>query len=1078
MGDRNNNVGSGGGADRRANRRRFLKGVGALGMAGAAGCLGGGDGSTDTPTDTDGETPTEGETPTDGATPTDEETSTDTETDTQTETPTPSEPANNAILVVSITKGFRHGSIPAGNDALESIVEEIASDMGVDDFTLDIVDANPDVGETEYPEDLQSQLPSSLEEFQAYDCVVFQNTTGEIFEPEEQQPAFQQYIQNGGGWIGIHAGADTHEEWPWFEDMAGAWFAGHPDVQEAEIHVTDRTHPSTSHLPARWTRTDEWYDYSRNPRGNVHVLATLDERTYDDAGMDDQWGRDHPIAWCQNVANGRSFYTGGGHTSDAFGEDDFVQHLKGGLMWAAGYVDGEANGTVWDSFAEETIVEGASGPMKMDVSEDGRLFYTERDGSLNMVDLDTTEESTLVSLDVYTDQEDGLQGVALDPEFTDNGYLYVYYSPSEVPEDAADQVGDNHLGSDYGVNRISRFTVEGGSIDAGTEQQFLDVVTQRNTCCHTGGDLEFDSEANLYLTTGDDTNPFESSGYTPIDERDGREPWDGQRSSANTDDLRGSVVRISPNDDGGYEIPEGNLRSVTDGPDDQVRPELYAIGFRNPFTAAVDPATDTLYLADYGPDSGGWNADRGPMGTTEYAQVDEPGFYGWPYFTGHSVPYKHYDFDTGESGRIFDPENPTNDSVNNSGLEELPPAQGSFVMSPYNWGGYIDYPDEWEEYVPYSSVDEVPFPQVTGGAPMIGTVFRDREGYGDAALSTSYDGKVFMMEYGGNWVKYATLDDDGEVMEVDPFMPDRGFSSPFDMSVGPDGALYLMERGSGSITRFTVDADAITGDLSLSLSGIGGRATPGSSATLTAELNNTASVPAENVAVGIESSSDDLDVSAGSGTSPGTIDAGDSATAEWDVSVPDSASGGYDLTVTVTYTLDGEDQELVETSSFVVTDGVSGLFGLNCGGTETDGTVTIDGLTFDNEPGPNVTVTGDPSAYVTEDTEVDNTDNDLLYRTELFGGDIGFDIAVEDGTYDVILHFAEIFWEESGQRIFDVSVQGETLVEDFDIYEEAGHDVAVTKVASGVEVDGGPLTIASSTAVNNTKFSGIEIRES
>jgi len=780
----NNNERNG---DRDTDRRRFLKGVGALGVAGAAGCLGDGGGSDDTPTPTGDETPTETEpagTETDAGA-----------TDTETATPTEAPPdANYAVLLVSVTKGFRHGSIEAGNEALQAITDEIASDMGIDDFTLDVVDANPDVGETEYPEDLQSQLPSSLEEFNQYDAVVFQNTTGEIFEPEDQQPAFREYIQNGGGWMGIHAGNDTHEQWDWFEDLAGAWFAGHPAVQEAEIHVTDRTHPATEHLPARWTRTDEWYDFSRNPRGNAHVLATLDERTYDGADMDGGFGRDHPIAWCQNVADGRSFYTGGGHTPETFEEDAFREHLKGGLMWTAGYVDGDANGTVWDNWEEETVVEGMNGPMKMDISADGRLFYTERGGSLYAVDLDTNEEIEVLSLDVYTDQEDGLQGVALDPEFTDNGHLYLYYSPSDVPDDI--ETGVNHLGTDMGVNRISRFTLESNraTIDPGTEQQILDVVVQRNTCCHTGGDLEFDSQGNLYLATGDDTNPFESSGYTPIDERDGREPWDGQRSSANTDDLRGSVVRITPTGDGDYEIPDGNLRSVTDGPDDRVRPELFAIGFRNPFTAAVDPETDVLYLADYGPDSGGWNASRGPMGTTEYAQVAEPGFYGWPFFTGHSVPYRHYDFETGESGRIFDPENPTNDSVNNTGLEALPPAEGTMVMSPYNWGGYLDYPDEFAEYVPYSSMDEVPFPQVTGGAPMIGAVFRDHEKYTYRAPPTSYDGKVFMMEYGGNWIKYATLDDDGEVLAVDPFLPDRGFSSPFDMSVGPD-VLYCRTEG-------------------------------------------------------------------------------------------------------------------------------------------------------------------------------------------------------------------------------------------------------------------------------------------
>jgi len=934
MGTPNNNDGNEGGdagSGGPSNRRRFLKGIGALGAAGVAGCLGDDDGATDSPTDTATDTATDTTAPstdtTEPSTDTTEPPTDTTEPPTDTETPTPTEAppdANNAILVVSITKGFRHSSIPAGNDALEAIADEIAGDMGVDDFTLDIVDANPDVGETEYPEDLQSQLPSSLSEFQAYDCVVFQNTTGEIFEPEEQQPAFKEYIESGGGWMGIHAGADTHEQWPWFEDMAGAWFAGHPAVQEAEIHVTDRTHPSTEHLPARWTREDEWYDYSQNPRGNAHVLATLDERTYDNAGMDDQYGRDHPIAWCQNVGQGRSFYTGGGHTSSSFSEDDFVQHLKGGLMWAAGYVGGDANGTVWENYTEETIVEGATGrdtaPVKMDISADGRLFYTQLNGALKMVDLDSGEESTILNLDTYTGQEDGLQGVALDPDFGDNGHLYVYYSPNEVPDDL--ELGDNHLGSNMGVNRLSRFTVDGGSIDASTEQQLLDVIVQRDQCCHTGGDLDFDSQGNLYLTTGDDTNPFASSGRTPIDERDGREPWDGQRSSGNTADLRGAAIRISPNDDGSYDIPDGNLIDAVDTENtDLVYPELYATGFRNPFTNAVDRETDTLYLADYGPDAGGWG-DRGPMGTVEYAQVDEPGFYGWPFFTGHSVPYREYDFETGESGDIFDPENPTNPSVNNTGLEELPPAEGTMVMSPYNWGGYVNYPSEFAEYVPYSSVGEVPFPQVTGGAPMIGVVFRDSEEYTYQALPASYDGKIFMMEYGSGWVKYATLDDDGEVMEVDPFMPDRGFSQPFDMAVGPDGGVYIMERGNGTITKFSLDSSVLPTDLSVDSPIAGGeiRVTTDQPVPVSAELTNGSSQSLSGVELSIEPSDSSISVS-GSGTaSVGSIAGGASESVEWTVTLPgDLASGDYSIDVVATYTSGGVEFEVSSTITFTVT---------------------------------------------------------------------------------------------------------------------------------------------------------------
>jgi len=902
------------------NRRRFLKGVGALGAAGVAGCLGDGDGNTDTPTLTNTDDVDTEEPDTD-------EPDTDTPGDTPTDTPTPTpEPANNAVLVISITKGFRHGSIPAGNEALQSVVDEIGSDRGVE-MTVDVVDANPDVGETEFPDDLQSQLPSSVEEFREYDAVVFQNTTGEIFEPEEQQPAFREYIETGGGWMGIHAGADTHEEWPWFEDMAGAWFAGHPAVQEAEIHVTDRTHPATEHLPARWTRTDEWYDFSRNPRGHAHVLATLDERTYDDAGMDDQYGRDHPIAWCNHIGQGRSFYTGGGHTSETFEEEDFLQHLTGGLMWTAGYVGGQYYGTVWDAYEKETILDDTENPMAIDVGDDGTVFIAERAGAVKTISGGST--STIAELEVYTGEEDGLVGIALDPGFADNGYVYLYHSPpeGELPDDLEDRLGDNHLGTDMGVNRISRFTLSDGSL--GDQVQILDVITQRSTCCHAGGAMDFDSQGNLYLSTGDDTNPFESSAFSPIDERDGREPFDAQRSSGNTADLRGSVIRISPNDDGSYDIPDGNLIDAIDGAsEDEVYPELYATGFRNPFTMRVDTATDTPYVGDYGPDSGGWDASRGPPGQTEFARVDEPGYYGWPYFTGQSIPYKHYDFETGESGRIFDSEAPTNDSVNNTGLEELPAAQDAFIPSPYSWGSLLNNPTEWDEYMPYDSVDQVPFPQVTGGAPTQGPVYRYEEDFNPAsALHESFDGKVFIAEWGGNWIKYATLDDDGEVMEVDPFLPDMEFRSPHDMVVGPDGSLYLIEWGSGfggdnpQISRIGPSGEILPVDLSATspISGAEIRVTSDTPIDVEATITNGGPAAVQDVELSLQPSADAISVGSDNNTTFDSLSPGASETASWTVTLPgDLESGEYNIEVIAAYTSNGTAFEISSSIPFSV----------------------------------------------------------------------------------------------------------------------------------------------------------------
>ena len=147
----------------------------------------------------------------------------------------------------------------------------------------------------------------------------------------------------------------------------------------------------------------------------------------------------------------------------------------------------------------------------------------------------------------------------------------------------------------------------------------LDVPTNRGMCCHVGGDIDFDAAGNLYLSTGDDSNPFDSDGYTPIDERTNRNPaYDAQRSAGNTNDLRGKVLRIKVNANGTYSIPAGNLFPPgTAG----TRPEIYAMGFRNPFRLSVDKATGAVYLGDYGPDAGTASATRGPGGQVEFNRI-------------------------------------------------------------------------------------------------------------------------------------------------------------------------------------------------------------------------------------------------------------------------------------------------------------------------------------------------------------------------------------------------------------------------------------------------------------------------
>jgi type 1 glutamine amidotransferase len=218
------------------------------------------------------------------------------------------------ILVFSKTAGFRHDSIPAGITAIRGLGR-------ANGFSVSAT------------EEAKGFTPGRLRQF---DAVVFLNTTGDVLAPRQQR-AFRSYIRRGGGWVGIHSAADTEYEWPFYGRLLGAYFQSHPEVQPATIDVVDRSHPSTHRLPARWARTDEWYSFRSNPRGSVHVLATLDESTYSGGTM----GADHPIAWCHHFKGGRAWYTAAGHTSESYSEPAFRRHLLGGILWAAGLAPGK-----------------------------------------------------------------------------------------------------------------------------------------------------------------------------------------------------------------------------------------------------------------------------------------------------------------------------------------------------------------------------------------------------------------------------------------------------------------------------------------------------------------------------------------------------------------------------------------------------------------------------------------------------------------------------------------------------------------------------------------------------------------
>src|SRR5687768_13971365 len=210
------------------------------------------------------------------------------------------------ILVFSKTAGYHHESIAEGNTAIRNLGTQNNFDV---DTTTDASRFNED----------------SLKNYAA---VVFLSTTGDVLD-HLQEAAFERYIQAGGGFMGIHAAADTEYDWGWYGRLVGAYFLSHPKQQDAEIQVLNRKHISTKHLPKKWKRWDEWYSY-KNINPAIKVLMNLDETTYEGGKS----GKNHPIAWYHEYDGGRAFYTGLGHTDESFVDPQYLKHVLGGLQYA------------------------------------------------------------------------------------------------------------------------------------------------------------------------------------------------------------------------------------------------------------------------------------------------------------------------------------------------------------------------------------------------------------------------------------------------------------------------------------------------------------------------------------------------------------------------------------------------------------------------------------------------------------------------------------------------------------------------------------------------------------------------
>ena len=507
----------------------------------------------------------------------------------------------------SKTNGFHHSSIPNGKAAIQKLGKE-------NDFDVDVT---------------EDSLAFTEDNLKKYAAVVFLNTTGNILS-YKQEAAFERFIQAGGGFVGIHSATDTEYDWIWYAKLVGANFESHPKQQNAKINVVDKNHASTKHLPDTWERFDEWYNF-KNLNKDVHVLAKIDEKSYEGGKM----GDDHPMAWYHDYDGGRAFYTEFGHTEESYVDSNYLKHILGGIQYAIGENKKDYSKAKTQfppdpkSFTKTQLSVGEFfEPTEMTILPNLDVLIVQRRGDIAIYKNDTKQLKPAGKLDVYwktkidstVNAEEGLLGICKDPNFAKNNWVYIFYSPI-----------------DTSVNRLSRFTLKDDKIDLSSEKIVLQFYSQREICCHTGGSVAFGGDGNLYLSTGDNSTPFDAPnqpianhGFAPLDNRKGFEQYDARRSASNSNDLRGKVIRIKVNEDGSYSIPDGNLFAKGQP---QTRPEIYAMGTRNAYRLSVDPKNNYVYWGDVGPDSDKDSLET--RGSKGYDEVVAP-WVGW--WTGVGSP--------------------------------------------------------------------------------------------------------------------------------------------------------------------------------------------------------------------------------------------------------------------------------------------------------------------------------------------------------------------------------------------------------------------------------------------------------
>jgi len=547
-----------------------------------------------------------------------------------------------------------------------------------------------------------------------YAAVLFLNRSG-LNLGFKARIALERFMQAGGGFAGIHPTAKTFN-WNWYGRMIGS---------------TGDSCVSFMHQKYEGGRAT----YSCDSLNAVNI-------------------KDGAVL--KNVLNGIEY---------AIGHYEPLDYSKATIP----YPPSE------NHFTKKSLVGGTFfEPTEMTVLPNLDILIIQRRGEIMLYKKTTGLVKQAGFLDVYSKSklkgvnvEEGMLGLSKDPDFTNNHWIYIYYSPA-----------------DSSVNRLSRFSFENDTVLHSSEKVILEVKSQRDICCHTGGSIAFGPDSLLYFSAGDNSTPFDETGqpfanhgFAPLNSAPGHWPYDAERSSGNSNDLRGKIMRIRVRADGSYEIPAGNLFPPGTP---KTRPEIYVMGNRNPYRISVDQKNSALYWGEVGPDAPYDSfATRGPRGYDEINQAKKAGYYGWPFFVGNNYAYRAYNYLTGLSGTAFDPAKPENLSPNNTGLTELPPAQPAFI------------------WYPYAISPEFPELGTGGRNAMAGPVYYPDLYPAATRYPDYYNGKLFIYDWIRGWIKVVSMQPNGDFDLMEPFMPKMTLHNCIDMEAGPDGRIYLLEYGTG-----------------------------------------------------------------------------------------------------------------------------------------------------------------------------------------------------------------------------------------------------------------------------------------